>query len=53
MVSGNHQAGLRFRFSNVMSRQRKGSQRTTSPGFTDFAEQPMFDRIPFGGTRRI
>ena len=53
MVSGNHQAGLRFRFSNVMSSKCKGSQRTTSPGLADFTEQPMFDGIPFGGARRI
>jgi len=49
MVSRNHQAGLRFCFSNVVSSKRKGSQWTPSPGLTDFAEQPMFDGIPFGG----
>lgn len=53
MVSRNYQAGLCFRFSNVLSSKRKGSQRTTSPGLADFAEQPMFDGIPFGGACRI
>ena len=53
VVSGNDQAGLRFRFSNVVSSQRKGSQRTTRPGLADFAEQAVFDGIPFGGARRI
>lgn len=48
MVSRNHQAGLRFRFSDVVSSQCEGSQRTASPGLADFAEQPMFDGVPFG-----
>ena len=52
-MSLNGQTSLGFGVVDIVEYQVKGSERTARPGFADFAEQPMFDGIPFGGPDRI
>src|SRR5579864_9319102 len=48
-MSLDSEPGLRFGIVDVVEDQVKRAQRTAGPGFTDFAEQPMFDWVPLRG----
>ncbi len=47
------QTRLGLRLTNVVECQVERTQWASSPGLADLAEQPMFNRIPFGGAGRI
>ena len=52
-MSLNGQTGLGFGVVEIVEHQIKGPQGTTSPRFADFAEQPMFDGVPFRCARWV
>lgn len=43
------QSSLCSGFTDVLCRELKRAQRATGPGFANLAEEPLFDRVPFGG----
>ena len=47
------EAGLGGRVVDIVKDEVEGTQRTTSPGFADFAKQAVFNGIPLGGAGRI
>lgn len=46
-------AGLGGGIVDIVKNKVKGTQRTSGPGFADFAKQAVLNRIPRGGARRI
>jgi len=47
------QARLGFSLMKQVKQYLKGQNRTAFPGFADFTENAVLDRIPFGGTGRV
>lgn len=47
------QARFGFSLTKQVEQQLKGQKRAAFPGFADFTENTVLDRVPFGGTGRI
>ena len=47
------QTGLSVGLRDIVQHQVKRAEWATRPGFADFTEQPMFDRVPLGRAGRV
>ena len=49
----NGQTRLGFSLTKQVEQPLKRQKRATFPGFADFTENAVLDRVPFGGARRV